>query len=147
MASLGLGIAGYAFGGPLGGLIGSLAGALIDRSLAGTRTTDVQNEGPRLDNLNVMIASEGSPILRTFGRMRVDTQVIWATHFREVASTSTESSGGGGKGVGSSAGQETVTTTTAYSYFVSFALGLCEGPIVDSGASSGRTASCSTRPA
>ena len=134
MATLGLGLAGYAVGGPLGGIVGSLAGALIDRTLAGTKTTEVRNEGPRLENLNLMIASEGSPILRIYGRMRVDTQLIWATRFREVATSASESSGGGGKGVGSSPAQETVTTTTTYSYFVSFALGLCEGPIVDIGA-------------
>uniref|UniRef100_UPI0025F575C9 hypothetical protein n=1 Tax=Tardiphaga sp. TaxID=1926292 RepID=UPI0025F575C9 len=100
MATLGLGLAGYAVGGPLGGIVGSLAGALIDRTLAGTKTTEVRNEGPRLDNLNVMIASEGSPILRIYGRMRVDTHLIWATRFREVATSASESSGGGGKGVG-----------------------------------------------
>ncbi|RJF70862.1 baseplate multidomain protein megatron [Rhodopseudomonas palustris] len=125
MAALSLGLVGWAFGGPVGGLLGTLAGSLIDRAIAGTKEN--RAEGPRLEKLSVMKASEGEAVLRTFGRMRLDTQLIWASRFREVASSETV---GGGKG-GTPSQQ---TTTTTYSYYISIAVGLCEGPIMGIGA-------------
>ncbi|KAB2876820.1 MAG: hypothetical protein F9K38_13540, partial [Pseudorhodoplanes sp.] len=142
MASLVLTVAGYAVGGPIGALVGSFAGSFIDRKLFAPSPANIDNiqEGPRLTDLFVTSASEGAPILRVIGRMRVSPQIIWATNFREVVEVSTQtqtsSGGGGGKGGGGGGGggPSTVTTkTTTYLYFVSFALGLCEGPIVGIG--------------
>jgi Gene Transfer Agent (GTA)-like protein/putative tail protein len=78
-------------------------------------------EGPRLADLNVQGSTEGAAIPRVFGRVRLSGQLIWATNFKETATTS---SSGGGKG---SSGNSVETTT--YSYAVSFAVALCEGPI------------------
>lgn len=132
MASLVLSVAGYAVGGPIGALVGAFAGNFIDRQLFAPTPTQNQEEEPRLTNLFVTSSSEGAPVLRVYGRMRVSPQMIWATNFREVVTTSTSTQGGGGKG-GGGGGQTVTTTTTTYTYFVSFALGLCEGPIVDIG--------------
>lgn len=99
----------------------SLAGAYIDRQLFGTTIT---REGPRLSDTNVQTSTEGAPLPEMAGRLRLSGQVIWATRFREQAST--ESSGGGGKGGGGGATRGEVTT---YSYHGNFAVGLCEGPI------------------
>ncbi len=74
-------------------------------------------EGPRLDTLHVQTSRDGAPMARVFGRVRLAGQVIWASHVRE---TSVESPVGG-KGGG--------PTQTDYSYFISFAVGLCEGEI------------------
>jgi hypothetical protein len=133
MASLVLSVAGFAVGGPIGALVGAFAGNFIDRQIFAPPPIQNQQEGPRLTNLFVTSSSEGAAVLRAYGRMRVSPQIIWATNFREVVSTSTTTQGGGGKG-GGGGGQTVTTTTTTYSYFVSFALGLCEGPIVDIGA-------------
>jgi hypothetical protein len=132
MASLVLSVAGYAVGGPIGALVGAFAGKFIDQQIFAPGPTQNQEEGPRLTSLFVTSSSEGASVLRVYGRMRVSPQMIWATNFREVVTTSTSTQGGGGKG-GGGGGQTVTTTTTTYTYFVSFALGLCEGPIVDIG--------------
>ncbi|MFD1702195.1 glycoside hydrolase/phage tail family protein [Methylopila henanensis] len=104
-------------GAALGGAIGGLAGSMIDQTLL---APTVRRTGPRLDDLRVTASTEGAPVLRVHGRMRVGGQIIWASRFRETSST--ESSGGKGGG-----GPKTEVRT--YSYFASFAVGLCEGPI------------------
>ncbi|WP_029354100.1 glycoside hydrolase/phage tail family protein [Bosea sp. 117] len=128
MATLLLGAAAGALGGavfgPIGALagraLGALGGAVVDRALF---TPGTHSEGPRLADLDVMSAMEGAALPRLYGRARLSGQVIWAPPFEEVVSTETRSAGG--KGTAFSA----PTTTTTYSYFASFAVGLCEGPI------------------
>ena len=109
----------------IGRLVGSLAGNLIDHALFGS---NVQRsvEGPRLSDLDIMVSTEGAPIARVYGRVRLAGEVIWATKLEEVVSTRTETSGGGKGGGG---GQSVTTTTTTYSYFANLAIGLSEGPI------------------
>ncbi|MEA2953365.1 MAG: hypothetical protein QOJ96_2885 [Alphaproteobacteria bacterium] len=129
MAALLLSAAGAAAGGVFGPagaiagrIVGALAGSVIDHALlAGTRERQV--EGPRLADLDIMASTEGAPIPRVYGRVRLAGQVIWATKLEEVVSTRTDTQGG--KGGGSSAS----TTTTSYSYFANLAVGLCEGTI------------------
>ncbi|MEI7598961.1 MAG: glycoside hydrolase/phage tail family protein [Aestuariivirga sp.] len=118
MQAVGTGL-GTLLGGPLGGLlgraIGAAAGSFIDGKLFGEKKTV---QGPRLSDLRVMASSEGAPIPRVWGRMRVAGQVIWATDFIEKKKT--QSSGGKGGG-----GSKAVT----YSYYANFAVALCEGEI------------------
>lgn len=83
----------------------------------------INNEGPRLDSLNVTTSQEGASINRLYGRMRLGGQIVWATQFREVVNTTTQKVKTGGKGGGK---KQTVTTTT-YTYFISFAVAFCEG--------------------
>ena len=131
MASLLFSSAGSALGGAIfgpigaiaGRIVGAVAGNVIDHALFGSSATR-HVEGPRLSDLDVMASTEGAPIPRVYGRVRLAGQVIWATNLEEVVTTRTES---GGKG--SSGGGTTTTTTTVYSYFANFAVGLCEGPI------------------
>ncbi|HEY0218179.1 MAG TPA: glycoside hydrolase TIM-barrel-like domain-containing protein, partial [Afipia sp.] len=140
MAALVLSVAGGAAGavfGPAGAIAGRIAGALVgnmlDQSMFQT-TNNVQKQGPRLADLDVMASTEGAPIPRVYGRARLSGQVIWATNLQEVVTTRTDTTGGGttggGKGgLGGGGGATTVTTTTTYSYFANFAVGLCEGEI------------------
>jgi hypothetical protein len=113
---------GTLFGGPVGGIVGralgAVAGNVIDQQLFGTTR---KIEGPRLGDLRVMASSEGAPVPRLWGRMRIAGQVIWATNFEEVSRTDTQgaSSKGGGGG----------TKVTTYSYYANFAVALCEGEI------------------
>lgn len=114
-------LVGGPLGGAIGGALGSIAGNAIDqRIFGGSNKRNI--EGPRLNDLRVMTSEEGAAIPTVWGRMRVAGQVIWATNLEEVVSTETQkvsSKGGGGAS----------SSTTTYSYFGSFAVGLCEGEI------------------
>jgi hypothetical protein len=139
MASLILGAVGSAVGGSLlggfslfgatitgaqiGGAIGTLLGAEIDSALA--PGTILHRTGPRLSDVNVQASTEGAPIPRVFGRMRVAGQLLWATKFKETASTTTT---GGGKG-----SPKVTVTETDYTYSISFAVGLCAGVVTKIG--------------
>ena len=78
-------------------------------------------EPSRPDGLDIQTSTEGSPVPRLYGRMRLAGQVIWASRFRETKVKDQRS----GKGAGPSA--------RSYSYSVSFAVALCEGPIAGVG--------------
>ena len=114
MAQLVLTTLGTALGGPLGGAIGSAIGASIDNA-ALQSLSPARQVGPRLSQVRLTSVSEGAPIAAVFGRARVSGQVIWAAQFKETRKTS-----GGGKGS---------PRTQSYSYSLSFAVALCEGPI------------------
>ena len=134
MASLVLGIAGEAVGNALlgsgisilgatlsgaaiGGAIGAFAGSQIDAALApGMSAT---RQGPRLSDINIQSSTEGAPIPRVFGRVRVAGQIVWATNFKETSSTTKTHVGGKGSG--------NTVTETDYAYSISFAVGLCAG--------------------
>lgn len=114
MAQVILSSVGGQIGGPIGQMIGSAVGAQIDqvaiRSLAPERQI-----GPRLDQLRVQGTSEGAPMPAAFGRVRVVGQIIWAARFRESRHEARAGKGG--------------PRTVDYGYSLSFAVGLCEGPI------------------
>ena len=109
MATLILGSVGRVFGGPIGGLIGSIAGGLVDRSLFGG-----SSGGGRLGNLEVQSAAYGEPIPIVIGRMRAAGNLVWSSGISETA--------GSGKSGGS-----------GYSYAASFAVALAAGPITGVG--------------
>lgn len=92
--------------------IGSAAGGLL---LPGKLPTQ---EGPRLDDLKVQGSQYGTPIPIIYGTVALQGNIIWAADLKEVK-TETESGGKGGPS----------QTTVNYSYFASFAVLLCEGPI------------------
>jgi Putative phage tail protein len=93
----------------LGMSLGALAGGLIAQLvLPGAR-----QYGPRVTDLAVMSSAPGQVIPRLWGTMRLGGQVIWSSGLQETSTTS------GGKGGPSQ---------TTYSYTVSFAAGICQGP-------------------
>lgn len=112
---------GGAIGGPFGAVLGRAAGAAagyaIDQSLL---SKDQVIQGPRLESTRILSSDLGAPIPRVYGRNRISGQVIWATRFEEVASST---QAGSGKGSGNS------TSTTSFSYFGNFAIALCEGEV------------------
>ncbi|MGD9922334.1 MAG: glycoside hydrolase/phage tail family protein, partial [Pseudorhodoplanes sp.] len=136
MASLVLSAAGSALGGALfgpagafaGRLAGAVGGSLIDQRLFSPVSAAAPiHEGPRLRDLDIMVSTEGAPIPRVYGRVRVAGQVIWATALEEKVKTRTEAAGGaGGKGADPA---PQGTTTRTYSYFANIAVGLAEGPV------------------
>ncbi|SHJ11378.1 baseplate multidomain protein megatron [Wenxinia saemankumensis] len=132
MATIVLSAAGMALGGALGGsvlglstaVIGRAAGAAlgraIDQRLLGQGAEPV--ETGRIDRLRLTGASEGAPVGRVWGRMRVPGQVIWAGPLREGSTTT-----GGGKGMAPR------PRMTEYGYTISLAIALCEGEITHLG--------------
>ena len=128
MATIVLAAAGSAIGGAIGGTVAGLTSAVIGRAVGATlgRLIDARLMGGsdavetgRVDRFRLTQGSEGEPVARVFGRMRVGGQVIWASDFLESSSTSRQ----GGKG--SAPGRD----VTSYSYSVSLAVALCEGEI------------------
>ncbi|WP_323782689.1 baseplate multidomain protein megatron [Thalassovita sp.] len=127
MATILLSAAGAAIGGSVGGtvlglssavagrFVGATLGRAIDQRLLGQGSDPV--ETGHVDRFRLTGASEGDPMSRVYGRMRIGGQVIWVTHFQEQSQTS-----GGGKGGGA-------RRSTAYSYSLSLAIALCEGEI------------------
>ena len=131
MATVLLAAAGAAFGAGFGGTILGLSGAVIGRAIGATvgRVIDQRVMGlgsepvevGRLDRFHVMGASEGASVAKSWGRMRLSGQVIWAGPFKESRQKS-----GSGKGA---PGPRTVQ----FSYAVSLAVALCEGEILGIG--------------
>ncbi len=128
MATLFLAAAGTAIGGGLGGSLAGLAsaalgkaagatfGSMIDQKLLGLGSDPV--ETGRVERFRVMGGSEGAVLPRVYGRVRVAGQMIWSSRFLETVNTSNVGGKGGGQQV------------REYSYTVSFAVALCEGPVV-----------------
>ncbi len=107
-AVLGIGVA------AAGQAAGALVGGIIDQKILGSGSEAVSRG--RSSSLRLQTANEGAPIPRIYGRMRVAGQVIWSTRFKEHVAAH-----GGGKGGG--------PKVRDYSYTISFAIALCEGPI------------------
>lgn len=110
MATLVLTAVGSLFG-PIGQLVGSLAGNAIDNQLFGPD----DREGPRLKELAVTGSSYGTPIARHYGTMRVPGTIIWSTDLQEHRDKQSN-----GKGQ---------PKTVTYSYSVNFAVALSSRPI------------------
>ena len=123
MATLVLSAAGAAIGGSLGSgavagvtaaaagrMVGAVVGRRIDEALLGGGSEPV--EQGRVDRFRVTQSTDGTPIPRVWGRMRVGGQVIWAWQFKEHATT-TGGGGGGGKG-----GAPSQPSVTRFSYSV-----------------------------
>ena len=132
MATLVLSAVGAAVGSGFGGSVLGLSGMVIGRAVGATlgRVIDQRLMGGgsqviehgRIDRLRLTGASEGAPVPRVWGRVRLGGQVIWASAFRETVTTR----GGGGKIVRRPRVRE-------FSYSVSLAVALCEGPILGVG--------------
>ena len=90
----------------------------IDLAFQATQPSTPVREGPRLEELQMVRAVEGTSIPRLYGRMRLGGQLLWASKVRENVHQT-----GGGKGSGGAPKRRT------YSYNLSFAIGICEGPI------------------
>ncbi|MEM7211891.1 MAG: glycoside hydrolase/phage tail family protein [Pseudomonadota bacterium] len=129
MATVVLSAVGSAVGGAAGGSVlgvssvaigqaaGAIAGSFIDQKLLGSGSVAV--ETGRAKSLRVQSSTEGTAIPQVFGRMRVAGQIIWSTRYREIATTRREQGSKNNPG----------RTITDYSYTISVAVGLCQGPI------------------
>lgn len=108
---------GFFLGGPLGALQGAAIGSAIGGALM---PADLPTQyGPRLDDLKAQQSEYGSAIPIVYGTVALQGTVIWAADIKEVK---TETEQGGGT-------SEPSYTVVNYSYFASFAVAVCEGPI------------------
>ncbi|HMO29743.1 glycoside hydrolase/phage tail family protein [Enterovirga sp.] len=109
-------------GSAVSGLFGGSSGADRIRFTAGPRVTEMQG----------LASQEGAPIPRLYGRARLGGQLIWATRFEEVVTTTIGVERSSGRSGGKSMRRSTTTQTTVsttYSYYANLAIGLCEGPV------------------
>ena len=107
---------GSAIGGPIGGALGKLAGSLLDRA-AVDALTPARVVGRQLLGLQLNSTAEGAPMPCAFGRARLPGQIVWAANFKQKKVAAATGGGKGGPSV------------ETYSYSLSFALAVCEGPI------------------
>lgn len=107
-------------GGPAGALRGFSIGASIGGMLDPPKGPN--QVGPRLTDLSTQTSTYGTSIPRIYGTMATMGNIFWieGDRLKEVATVSKQK---GGKGGGGKA------TTTTYSYYATFAVGLCQGPI------------------
>lgn len=117
MASLVLGAAGAVVGSIFGGPLGASLGWAIGSALGGLFEKKKGEEGPRLTDLHLQNSQYGLMIPIVYGTVRIAGNVVWQTDLQEHKTKS------GGKGGGPS--------ITTYTYSLSFAVEICEGPIVD----------------
>ncbi|WP_313135434.1 baseplate multidomain protein megatron [Paracoccus jeotgali] len=120
-ASLGAGFGGTVLGlggAVIGRAIGATVGRVIDQRLLGGGAQAV--ETGRIDRLRFQTTGEGVPIPRVWGQMRLPGHVIWAAPLTEISSSR-------------KAGKGTAPRVTNVSYRLSFALAICEGPILGIG--------------
>tara|TARA_R100001230_G_scaffold25504_1_gene20636 strand:- start:1508 stop:4615 length:3108 start_codon:yes stop_codon:yes gene_type:complete len=118
-------VLGAVVGGAVGFLVGGPAGALIGAGigLAGSALVGglgVGYDGPRLSDLSIQTSTYGADIPRVHGTIVVSGNVLWLENGKLRERVRKVSSGG--KGGGSSATKE-------YTYYATFHLGLCEGPV------------------
>lgn len=125
MAQLALAAAGAVVGGIVGGPMGASIGWSLGTVAGGMLfpPTGPHSEGPRANDRVVQISTYGAPIPRCYGTYRLAGNVFWAKELEEVRTDSEF----GGKGGGSA------STSTTYSYYGSFAVALCQGPIAGVG--------------
>lgn len=114
-------VVGFFVGGPSGALYGAQIGIGVGGYLDPPKGPRL--EGPRLSDLSVQTSTYGAVIPRVYGTIALNGNVFWLENnaIKEVASTKNNKAGGKGGGAKS--------TTTTYSYYATFAVGLCEGPI------------------
>jgi len=122
MAVLALGLVGAGLTSAIGigASIGWMGGVVLGNLLFGSNKGS-NVEGSRLSDLSVQTSTYGGTIQLVYGTMRVSGNVIWSTELQETRHVTHQSGGKGGGGGGA--------TQTTYTYSVSFAVGLCAGPV------------------
>src|SRR5690606_10508308 len=98
-------------------------GSLIDAYFLFPLLTPSQKiDSPKIADIGVQSASEGSPVMKMYGPgNRVSGTLIWLSDIQRVSSSTT--TGGNALGKGGT------TTTSSHQHFVDVAVGIGEGTI------------------
>lgn len=116
------GVAGFFLSGgnPTGALYGAQFGMMLGGFLDPPKTPTIN--GPRLTDLTLQTSTYGAVIPRVYGTYAINGNVIWLENnqYQEIL-TKTRSSGKGG---------QSKPATRIATYFATFAIGLCAGPII-----------------
>lgn len=113
-------------GARIGSKVGSTAGSFIDNTLFGTSRTRNIGRDTHLEELALQTSAYGKMIPIVYGTVRIAGNLMWAEPIAEHVTTTTS---GGSVGGGKGGGGHVSTTTNTYSYTVSLAIAVCEGPI------------------
>lgn len=113
-------VVGFYIGGPVGAFQGAALGAGIGGYLDPPKGPT--QEGPRLNDKSVQTSTYGATIPRVYGTCMVAGNVFWLKGDQLTERARKESSGGKGGGGSTS-------TIKTYTYYATFAIGLCKGPI------------------
>ena len=118
------GAIGFVIGGPMvalkGAAIGYSVGSWVDPYQA-----DVQQAAkPAISKFSITTAEEGRPVPDLLGTSKLTGNYLWYGRNRSIEQTEQQSSGGGKGGGGSS-----TTVTTGYQYRLTWAEGICIGPV------------------
>jgi hypothetical protein len=121
------GTMGFITGGPVGAIywggvgagIGAGLGMIVDPMAMDTADPG----GPNMGDLDISGPEEGAPIADLLGCTKITANLLWYGDSRSEEIESESSSGGKGGG-GSSSG-----TVVGYKYYLSMAMGICQGPI------------------
>jgi hypothetical protein len=135
MTSIVLGTVGTAvgsyYGGPVGGAIGNFIGTAIGTAIDNQIfSNDVRLQpkvGARLSNLAVQSSAYGDMLPILYGTTRIAGNIIWSMPIKETENTVTNTAGGGKGGGGGKVSQN----STYFSYSITLAIAVCEGPIDD----------------
>lgn len=123
------GVVGWFAGGPVGAIYGAGVGAGLGAGIGmviDPMQMDAANPGgPNLGDLDISGPEEGAPMADLLGCSKITANILWygGSRAKEIKS---KSSGGGGKGGG---GGSSGSTVTGYEYYISMAMGICQGPI------------------
>ncbi|MBX3380098.1 MAG: phage tail protein [Phycisphaeraceae bacterium] len=119
-ASLLLGLTGAQVGGLLGSTLGGFLDSTIIMPMLFGKGDPVQ--GPRLGDLSIQTASDGSPVKHCYGpQVRIAGTIIWVPDLIEEEVN--QDGGGGGKGGGGGG-----VTTSTFRYYAHCAISLGERP-------------------
>jgi hypothetical protein len=103
---------------------GAVAGVVVTAvGTALTSAPDIQAIGSPLQELQVTPNEIGIPVPDLLGTAKVTGNLLWYGGERSEAVT--QEVGGGGKGGGS----DSQTSITGYKYYMSWAIGICAGPV------------------
>lgn len=112
------GVIGFFVGGPAGAFRGAQIGMMVGGAIDPPKGPTIN--GPRLEDLSVQTSTYGAFIPRNYGTVAQAGNVFWMQGDALIeVQTSTTSGGKGGP----------ETTTNTWSYYATFAVGLCKGPI------------------
>ena len=115
------GVIGFFIGGPVGAARGAYWGYGIGSAFTTTELDAA--EGPRMDDRKIQASRYGEFLPRVYNNEKLTGSIIWVKDntIEEVSHTDTATSGG--------KGGETEQKVTTFSYQVTMAVAICEGPI------------------